>query len=43
MSKDIKKKVFDPYFTTKDVGSSGLGLSVSFGLIVQATPENPCC
>ena len=36
MSKDIKKRVFDPYFTTKDVGSSGLGLSVSFGLIVQA-------
>jgi PAS domain S-box-containing protein len=36
MSKDIKKRVFDPYFTTKDVGSSGLGLSVSFGLIAQA-------
>ncbi|HDH99038.1 MAG TPA: response regulator [Deltaproteobacteria bacterium] len=36
MSKDSKKRVFDPYFTTKDVGSSGLGLSVSFGLIVQA-------
>ena len=36
MSKDSKKRVFDPYFTTKDIGSSGLGLSVSFGLIVQA-------
>jgi CheY-like chemotaxis protein len=36
MSKDIKKRVFDPYFTTKDIGNSGLGLSVSFGLIVQA-------
>ena len=35
MSKDIKKRVFDPYFTTKDIGNSGLGLSVSFGLIVQ--------
>ncbi|MBW1719153.1 MAG: response regulator [Deltaproteobacteria bacterium] len=36
MSKDIKKRVFDPYFTTKDVSSSGLGLSVSLGLIAQA-------
>jgi CheY-like chemotaxis protein len=36
ISKDIKKRVFDPYFTTKDIGNSGLGLSVSFGLIVQA-------
>jgi CheY-like chemotaxis protein len=36
MSKDIKKRIFDPYFTTKDIGNSGLGLSVSFGLIVQA-------
>ncbi|MEA1867339.1 MAG: ATP-binding protein, partial [Thermodesulfobacteriota bacterium] len=36
MSKDIKKRVFNPYFTTKDIGNSGLGLSVSFGLIVQA-------
>ena len=36
MSKDSKKRVFDPYFTTKDIGNSGLGLSVSFGLIVQA-------
>jgi PAS domain S-box-containing protein len=36
MSEEIKKRVFDPYFTTKDVGNSGLGLSVSLGLAVQA-------
>ncbi|MEA3385148.1 MAG: ATP-binding protein [Thermodesulfobacteriota bacterium] len=35
MSEDIAKRVFDPYFTTKNIGNSGLGLSVSFGLIVQ--------
>lgn len=36
MSEDIKKRVFDPYFTTKDISNSGLGLSVSCGLIIQA-------
>lgn len=33
MSEDIKRRIFYPFFTTKGVGSSGLGLSVSFGII----------
>ncbi|MDA8161315.1 MAG: response regulator [Desulfobacteraceae bacterium] len=35
MSDDTKKRMFDPFFSTKGVGNSGLGLSVSYGLIVS--------
>lgn len=33
MTDEIKKKIFDPFFTTKGVTNSGLGMSVSYGII----------
>jgi CheY-like chemotaxis protein len=33
MTEDIKKRVFDPFFTTKGVTNSGLGMSVSYGIV----------
>ncbi|MFC1591018.1 PAS domain S-box protein [Thermodesulfobacteriota bacterium] len=33
ISQSIQNKIFDPFFTTKGVQCSGLGLSVSFGIL----------
>jgi len=33
MAPEVKKRVFDPFFTTKGVTNSGLGMSVSYGII----------
>jgi CheY-like chemotaxis protein len=33
MTEGVKKRVFDPFFTTKGVTNSGLGMSVSYGII----------
>jgi signal transduction histidine kinase len=36
MTPEIKKHIFDPFFSTKDVGEgTGLGLSISYGIIDQ--------
>ncbi len=33
MDEDVLSHIFDPYFSTKETGSSGLGLSIVYGLI----------
>jgi signal transduction histidine kinase/ligand-binding sensor domain-containing protein len=36
MTPEVKKRIFDPFYTTKDVGKgTGLGLSISYGIIEQ--------
>jgi len=33
MTEEVRRKVFDPFFTTKGVTNSGLGMSVSYGIV----------
>lgn len=39
MSQEVVAKIFDPFYTTKGIGNSGLGLSVSWSLIVKSGGE----
>jgi len=40
LTEEVKKKIFDPFYTTKDVGKgTGLGLSISFGIIEKHNGE----
>ncbi len=36
MPESVKNRIFDPYYSTKGVSNSGLGLSVCMGLVSQA-------
>ena len=39
MSEEVTRRIFDPFYTTKGVGNSGLGLSVSWSLVSRAGGE----
>ncbi len=39
MTEEVRKKVFEPFFTTKPFSNTGLGLSMSYGIIKRLRGE----
>jgi len=39
MTQEVAGRIFDPFYTTKGVGNSGLGLSVSWSLVTRSRGE----
>jgi PAS domain S-box-containing protein len=39
MTEEVSRRIFDPFYTTKGVGNSGLGLSVSWSLVSRSGGE----
>jgi signal transduction histidine kinase len=43
MSKEVQERIFEPFYTTKEVGKgTGLGLSLVYEIIVQHGGEISC-